>query len=90
MPDQTAHNHLVAGHQQARKAGNLSHEAYFRLAEPGSLNALELFAVDVWTNADAMGEFYDSPEFGRGFQALFSAEPEASTWIHPHGEWVEW
>lgn len=86
-----AHNRLVAGGlNQARMAGNLSHEAFFRLAAPGSAESLEFFAVDMWTNAEAMGEFYENPELERGFQALFAGEPSASTWVHPQGEWVEW
>jgi hypothetical protein len=30
---------------KARKAGNLSHQAYFRMAAPGSPEAMEFFAV---------------------------------------------
>jgi len=85
------HNNIVASQvNQARKAGNLSHEAYFRLAAPGSPEPLEFFAVDVWMNAEAMGEYYKDPEFLRGFQDLFAGEPSASTWVHPAGDWVEW
>src|SRR4051794_30501702 len=44
-----AHNAIVAGQvNKARKAGSLSHEAFFRLAPPNTADALEFFAVDVW------------------------------------------
>jgi hypothetical protein len=53
---QTIHNALVAKEvNKARKAGDLSHEAYFRLAPPEAPEALEFFAVDVWTSASGMG-----------------------------------
>ena len=75
---------------QARKAGNLSHEAYLRMAAPGSPEALEFFAVDVWMDHDGMHKFYDQPEFMQGLDGLFTAEPDFSVWDHPAGEWVEW
>jgi quinol monooxygenase YgiN len=75
---------------QARKAGNLSHEAYLRMAAPGSPEALEFFAVDVWMDHDGMHKFYDQPEFMQGLDGLFTAEPDFSVWTHPAGEWSEW
>lgn len=88
---QKTHNALIAGSvNKARLAGSLSHEMYFRLAEPGSAEALEIFGVDVWMDAAAMNEYYEDREFLSGFQTLFAAEPSASTWIHPAGDWVEW
>jgi quinol monooxygenase YgiN len=75
---------------QARKAGNLSHEAYFRLAAPGSPEALEFFAVDTWINADRMNAYYNQPGFMQTLEGLFSAQPDFSIWVHPKGEWVEW
>jgi quinol monooxygenase YgiN len=75
---------------QARKAGNMSHEAYFRMAAPGSPEALEFFAVDVWNNHDGMHSFYDLPEFMQGLDGLFTSEPDFSVWGHPAGDWAEW
>jgi len=75
---------------QARKAGNLSHEAYLRMAAPGSPEGLEFFAVDVWMDHDGMHKFYDQPEFMQGLDGLFTAEPDFSVWAHPSGDWVEW
>jgi hypothetical protein len=88
---QVVHNEIVAREvNKARKAGDMSHEAYFRLAPPGSPEALEFFAVDVWLSASGMGQYYQDPEFLRGFQNLFAAPPSTSTWVHPAGDWVEW
>lgn len=75
---------------KARKAGNLSHEAYLRLAAPGSPEASEFFGVDVWLSAEAMMEFYNDPEFLEGFDHMFTGEADVATWIHPQGDWVEW
>ena len=75
---------------QARKAGNLSHEAYFRMAAPGSPEALEFFAVDTWMDAGRMKAYYDQPGFMQTLDGLFSAPSDFSTWLHPKGDWVEW
>jgi hypothetical protein len=88
---QNKHNTLVAGSiNKARAAGNLSHEAYFRLTPPGAPESLEFFAVDVWMSASGMGQYYDNPEFIKGFQELFATPPATSVWVHPAGDWVEW
>ena len=75
---------------KARMAGNLSHEAFFRLAAPGSPEALEFFAVDVWFDGEGMGRHYDDPDLMSGLMAMFAAEPMAAAFMHPGGDWVEW
>jgi quinol monooxygenase YgiN len=75
---------------KARKAGNLSHEAYVRMAAPGSPEALEFLGVDVWMDHDSMSAYYDQPEFMQTLDGLFTAEPDFSVWHHPKGEWAEW
>lgn len=75
---------------KARKLGMLSHEAYFRMAAPGSPEALEFFAVDVWMSGEGMGDFYGDEDFLAGFNHLFAAEAADSVWMHPKGDWVEW
>lgn len=75
---------------QARKAGILSHEAFLRMAAPGSPESQQFFAVDVWMDPDRMSAYYDQPEFMQTLEGLFSAEPDFSVWSHPKGEWVEW
>jgi quinol monooxygenase YgiN len=85
------HNSLVAAHlATARQRGNLSHEAYFRLAAQDAPEALEFFAVDVWMSASGMQQHYGDPAFTGAFQEMFAAMPSAATWRHPAGEWVEW
>ncbi|MEZ4668191.1 MAG: hypothetical protein R3E39_09780 [Anaerolineae bacterium] len=85
------HNALVARHvNNARKRGDISHEAYFRLTPPGEPESLEFFAVDVWMDAAGMGEHYNDPSFLSGFGDLFTAPPTTGVWVHPAGEWVEW
>lgn len=85
------HNALAGGTvNQARAAGNLSHEAYFRLAPPGAPEALEFCAVDVWLDAPGMQAHYGNPEFAKGLLQMFAAEPSATVWAHPAGTWVEW
>ena len=74
---------------KARQAGMLSHEAYLRMAAPGSPEALEFFAVDVWSGPEGMG-FYEDPDFLVGFDHLFAAEANTGVWIHPAGQWSEW
>ena len=88
---QAAHNAIVATQiNKARGAGDVSHQAYFRLAPPETPEGLEFFAVDVWMSAAGMSQYYEDPEFVRGFQDLFTAPPSTSVWTHPAGDWVEW
>lgn len=78
------------GIHKARAAGNLSHEVYFRLAQPGTPESLELFAIDGWSDLDGMNRYYDDPAFGHALGDLFTAEPATLLLKHPAGEWVEW
>ncbi len=71
-------------------AGNLSHEAYFRMAAPSADGAAEFFAVDVWMDGEGMARHYADPALPAAFQKLFAGEPSATTWRHPEGDWVEW
>src|SRR6267143_2662887 len=80
---QARHNAIVAKNvNKARMGGNMSHEAYFKLAPPGSGEKPELFALDVWMNASGMSKFYQDPESQRGLQELFNGTPSTSTWTH--------
>ena len=75
---------------KARKAGNLSHESYFRMAAPGSPEALEWLGVDVWMRPDEMMSLYEDPEFLEGFDHMFTGEANVDVWAHPKGDWTEW
>jgi quinol monooxygenase YgiN len=85
------HNAMIAKQvNKSRMSGNMSHEAYFKLAPPGTPETLEFFAVDVWMSTSGMNSYYQDPEFQRSFHELFTTPPTTSTWSHPTGEWVEW
>ncbi len=85
------HNDLTAKMvNRARAAGNLSHEAFFRLTQPGQPESLEFFAVDVWMDEASMNNHYQDPDFMSGFSTMFTARPDSSIWVHPAGDWVEW
>lgn len=85
------HNAAVAKTvSKARAAGNLSHESYFRMAAPGSPEALEWLGVDVWMRPDDMMSLYEDLEFLEGFNHMFTAEADTAVWVHPKGDWTEW
>jgi hypothetical protein len=75
---------------KARRAGNLSHESYFRMAAPSSPEAMEWLGVDVWMRPDDMMGLYEDPEFLEGFNHMFSGEADTAVWVHPKGDWTEW
>jgi hypothetical protein len=88
---QARHNAIVAKNvNKARMAGNMSHEAYFKMVPPGNNEPMELIAIDVWMNGSGMSRFYQDSDSQRGLQELFNGTPSTSTWIHPPGDWVEW
>ena len=85
------HNAAVAKTiSKARQAGNLSHDSYFRLAAPGSPEALEWLGVDVWMRPDDMMSLYEDPEFLEGINHMFTGEANTAVWVHPKGDWTEW
>lgn len=85
------HNRAVANTiGKARRAGNLSHESYFRVAAPGSPEALEWLGVDVWMRPDEMMSLYEDPEFLESFNHMFTAEADTAVWVRPKGDWTEW
>jgi hypothetical protein len=85
------HNELVGKSvNQARAAGDMSHEAYFRLTPPGTPESLEFFAVDTWLDGTGMMAYYNNPAFASGLMGMFSAPPVSSVWAQPAGDWVEW
>ena len=85
------HNAAVAKTiRKARAAGNLSHDSYFRLTNPGSPDSLEWLGVDVWMRPDEMMSLYEDEEFLEGFNHMFTAEADTAVWAHPKGDWTEW
>ena len=75
---------------QARKLGLVSHETFVRLAAPGTPEASEIIAIDMWSHADGFNTLYEDASFMQGFDGVFTGE--ASTWIlqRPAGSWIEW
>jgi hypothetical protein len=86
-----AHNAIVAGGiNQARAAGDLSHDVYFRLGAPDAPETLEFLAIDIWLSAAGMGQYYSDPAFLSAAQSLFVGPPATSAWVSPAGDWIEW
>lgn len=81
---------IVKSVNKARRLGMLSHEAYFRMAAPGSPEALEYFQVDTWMSGEGMGAYHSDEDFLASFNNFFTAEAVDSVWVHPKGDWVEW
>jgi len=85
------HNELIASTvNAARRAGSVSHETYFRVAAPGSPEGLELFGVDLWQDHAGMDAYYDTPGLMEKMGKMFTGMPDATTWLRPAGDWVEW
>jgi hypothetical protein len=85
------HNAVVAGGiAGARAAGDLSHDAYFRLANPGESETTDYLAVDVWMNAEDPASFFSDPAFQAATAGLFTAPPTVTMWTYPAAEWAEW
>ncbi len=88
---QAAHNAIVGQSVNGvRAVGDMSHEAYFRVAAPGSPESLEFLAVDIWMDGAGLAKTYQDPQLMEGFSKLFTAPPSATVWRHPAGDWVEW
>jgi hypothetical protein len=75
---------------RARMEGQVSHEVFFRMSEPGQPPSLDLLGVDVWMDAAGMGRFYSDPQHMAPLGSIFTAAPKMSTWRRPTGSWVEW
>jgi len=78
------------GIHKARAVGQLSHDVYFQLTQPGETESLELFAIDGWSDLAGMNRYYDDPDFGHTIAGIFAAPPATLIVKHPAGEWVEW
>jgi quinol monooxygenase YgiN len=84
-------NQLVSGGiNSARLAGDLSHDVYFRLSNPGDPESSEFLAIDVWMDSAGMAKYYQNPDFQSGVLKLFTAAPTVSIWAQTAGDWIEW
>ncbi|HEY2646957.1 MAG TPA: hypothetical protein VGI34_08270 [Candidatus Acidoferrales bacterium] len=74
----------------ARMEGQVSHEIFFRLTQPGQPASLDLLGVDVWMDAEGMGRFYSKPQHMAPVRDVFTSAPGTSVWKSPTDQWVEW
>lgn len=85
------HNDIVGNNiGLARIAGDLSHEAYFRVSAPGEPESLEYLAIDIWNGENGIQEFFSNPDFQGALSQLFTAAPDVSIWAYAPGDWAEW
>jgi hypothetical protein len=75
---------------RARRYGLVAHGVWTRVPDPGEPPALEVIAVDHWTDQSAMDTYYD---LNLGFDLLapvFAGQPITSSWESAPGDWIEW
>lgn len=86
---QSLHDQLAGGGEAAATAaGDFAHDAMLGTTLLGSPED-QFFAMDRWTSAENMGQFYSNPEFATAFGTLFDGAPSLSTWMHAP-EWHGW
>jgi len=82
------HDVLEPTISDARRLGQISHQLYTRLPSPDGNGQPEALGIDVWADAQGMGEHYASLS---GFESAFTAEPATSLWEQAiGGVWTEW
>ena len=73
---------------EARRLGQVSHQLFIRVPMPDQPAQAEAIGLDLWADADGMGEFYASLS---GYEVAFSGEPQTSVWEQARGgAWTEW
>jgi hypothetical protein len=75
---------------KARMEGQVSHEIFYLLPQPGQPAPLQLLGVDVWMDAEGMGRFYSDPKHMAPLRDVFVDAPTTSLWKRAAGEWIEW
>jgi hypothetical protein len=74
----------------ARMEGQVSHEIFFLMSQPGQPPSLELLGVDIWMDAAGMERFYSNPQHMAPLRDAFTSQPSTSVWKQPSGHWIEW
>jgi quinol monooxygenase YgiN len=70
----------------ARQRGQLSHQLYSKLTQPGE--QAEVLGVDLWCDAAGMQAHYSELT---GYEQAFTAQPATSVWeAATGGSWTEW
>lgn len=80
----------VAGQQDARRRGLLSHQILIKLAAPGDTSGLELLGVDTWNDLAGMNEHYGDAKHMSALGNAFTGRPQTSRWEQAPGQWSEW
>lgn len=61
---------------QARRLGDLTHDAYLGLQDP-----TRFLAVDTWSSVENMQRFYADPGARRAFMTMFAAPPTVTIYV---------
>ena len=73
---QKVHDATVAAvSPMGRQMGNKAHQTFLNTQNPK-----EFFAMDVWTNIEAIQKLYSDPNLAVEFGKLFEGQPEVSVW----------
>ncbi|MGH9123412.1 MAG: hypothetical protein ACRDZ8_01640 [Acidimicrobiales bacterium] len=77
---------MAANLADARRRGQLSHQLYIGLTQPGE--EAEALGIDVWADPVGMAEHYAQLT---GFEKAFCGAPATSVWqAATGGQWTEW
>jgi quinol monooxygenase YgiN len=63
------------GRATAQSLGDTTHIVYLSLQDPS-----QFMAIDVWTNADGMQQFFSDPNVQKAFGSLFDGPPVVNIW----------
>ncbi len=86
---QAAHDMIAqGGESSAREQGDFGHSVLLGTTLLDSTHD-EFFALDRWTDLDAMKAFYQDPAIAQGFASLFAAPPSVE-FFEAEPDWVSW
>jgi quinol monooxygenase YgiN len=75
---QQVHDATVAAvSPTGRSMGNTAHQTFLNAQNPN-----EFFAVDVWTNMEAIQKLYSDPNLATEFGKLFEGQPTVTVWTN--------
>jgi hypothetical protein len=73
--------------RDGRRRGQLSHEVFVKLAQPGE--TAELLGLDLWCDFAGMTEHYTEGHMA-ALREVFTGPPTATVWEQAAGDWSEW
>jgi hypothetical protein len=80
----------IAGQQDARRRGLLSHQLFVKMNAPGDSSPLEVLGVDLWNDLAGMNEHYGDAKHMAPLANAFTGRPDTSRWEQAAGQWSEW